>query len=64
VNHNLFFDIDSTSRTRGHSYKIIKYRFSTLTRQYLGLISSKPTTTATTGAATPGELPGEIFQSL
>jgi len=25
VNHNLFFDIDSTSRIRGHSYKIIKY---------------------------------------
>jgi len=29
LNPDMFFDIDSTSRTRGHSFKIIKHRFST-----------------------------------
>jgi len=33
LNHDMFFDIDSTSCTRGHSLKIIKYGFSTQSRQ-------------------------------
>jgi len=34
LNHKLLFDIDTSSRTRGHSFKIIKHRFSSLRRQY------------------------------
>jgi len=33
LNRDMFFDIDSTSRTRGHSFKIIKHRLSTQSTQ-------------------------------
>ena len=34
VLHELFFELDKNSTTRGHCYKIVKNRFSKTVRQY------------------------------
>jgi len=34
VPYEVFFEIDHSARTRGHSYRIVKKRFSTTSRQF------------------------------